>query len=373
MPIYMDRHDISGATAKDVARVHQEDLKIQEHFGCRGLTYWFDEERGTAFCLIDAPNKDSVKEMHDHAHGLVPHQIIEVDSQTVEAFLGRIEDPKPVQSIDNSGLLILNDPAFRAIMAIELEEAELINHRVKASLAQGIHKSYQQLVKTILIEFKGRRVEHVKDGFLVSFSSISNAISGSVELQSALKKLGDGLDIQLRIQIGISAGVPVTGNAAFFGETIQRAKQLCEMAAGGQTLISSSVNTYLGDDDVVRLHNRDAVRVLNSTDDDFLKLLLTTAATLWNNPEFSIDLFNAKMSMSKSQLYRKMISFTGQSPSDYMKTYRLRKSLKYLSGSQSNISEIAYDTGFSSPSYFTKCFQKKYGISPSDFLRNRVA
>ena len=91
MPIYMDRHDLAAVTAKDVAEAHREDLKIQDNYNCKGLTYWFDEKRGTAFCLVEAPNADCVKEMHDNAHGLIPHQIIEVESNVVNAFLGRIE------------------------------------------------------------------------------------------------------------------------------------------------------------------------------------------------------------------------------------------------------------------------------------------
>lgn len=51
MPIFMDRHELSQVTAEDDANVRQENLKIQDKFGCRGLTYWFDEKRGTAFCL----------------------------------------------------------------------------------------------------------------------------------------------------------------------------------------------------------------------------------------------------------------------------------------------------------------------------------
>ena len=86
MPIYMDRHDLEAATAKDVAEAHREDLKIQHKYNCKGLTYWYDEERGTAFCLVEAPNADCVKQMHDNAHGLVPHQIIEVESNVVSAF-----------------------------------------------------------------------------------------------------------------------------------------------------------------------------------------------------------------------------------------------------------------------------------------------
>jgi len=72
MPIFMDRHDIPGLTAMDVAEGHKQDLLIQDRYDCRALTYWFDEKRGTAFCLIEAPKKEAVERMHDEAHGLIP-------------------------------------------------------------------------------------------------------------------------------------------------------------------------------------------------------------------------------------------------------------------------------------------------------------
>ena len=51
MPIYMDRHDLpESVTAEEVARLHQEDLKIEHKFGCKGMTYWFDEVR--KYCLL---------------------------------------------------------------------------------------------------------------------------------------------------------------------------------------------------------------------------------------------------------------------------------------------------------------------------------
>ena len=93
--------------------------KLYEHqFGCRGLTYWFDDERKTAFCLIEAPSAEKLKEMHDHAHGEVPHRIIEVEPAIVESFLGRIEDPVKAK---DTRLNIINEPAFRIIMAVEQE------------------------------------------------------------------------------------------------------------------------------------------------------------------------------------------------------------------------------------------------------------
>src|SRR5665213_3651320 len=107
MPIYMDRHDVSDTvTAEHVAQLHQEDLKIQHQFGCRGLTYWFDDNRKIAFCLIEAPNAGAIERMHNTAHGQVPHRIIEVNAKVVESFLGRIEDP---HKSEDTELNIIND------------------------------------------------------------------------------------------------------------------------------------------------------------------------------------------------------------------------------------------------------------------------
>ena len=80
MPIYMDRHDIPpGIRAEHVAEMHQQDLKVQHIYGCKGMTYWCDEDTKTAFCLIEAPNIKALQDMHDHAHGDIPHSIVEVN------------------------------------------------------------------------------------------------------------------------------------------------------------------------------------------------------------------------------------------------------------------------------------------------------
>ncbi|WP_371744539.1 DUF4242 domain-containing protein [Nordella sp. HKS 07] len=52
---FMDRRDIAGGTADEVPEAHRKDLEIQVKFGVKFLTYWFDERRGTTFCLIEAP------------------------------------------------------------------------------------------------------------------------------------------------------------------------------------------------------------------------------------------------------------------------------------------------------------------------------
>ena len=82
MPIYLDRHDAPDhVTAEHVAEMHIADLACQDQFGCKGFTYWFDEKRHAGFCLIEAPNREAIEKMHDHAHGDIPAQIIEVEKE----------------------------------------------------------------------------------------------------------------------------------------------------------------------------------------------------------------------------------------------------------------------------------------------------
>src|SRR3712207_8593065 len=96
MPIFLDRHDLTGLTAADIAEAHRKDLELQGRYGVRFLTYWFDDSRGTAFCLIDAPDIATAMRVHDEAHGAIARDVIEVDLSAVEAFLGRVSDPAPV-------------------------------------------------------------------------------------------------------------------------------------------------------------------------------------------------------------------------------------------------------------------------------------
>jgi AraC-like DNA-binding protein len=83
----------------------------------------------------------------------------------------------------------------------------------------------------------------------------------------------------------------------------------------------------------------------------------------------NIGKFSRQLGYSKSQLYRKMISITGKSPNTFLKEYRLNKALNLLNRQVGNISEIAFETGFNSPAYFSKCFSEVYGVLPSSYVK----
>ena len=94
MPIFMDRHDLRGLKADDVAEAHRRDVDIQDRHGVKYMAYWFDEQNGAAFCLVHAPDPATAERVHREAHGEIPNAIIPVDLAAVEAFLGRIGDPR---------------------------------------------------------------------------------------------------------------------------------------------------------------------------------------------------------------------------------------------------------------------------------------
>ena len=113
MPIFMDRHDIRGTTAESVAEAHRRGLEIQDKYGVKYMTYWYDEARGTGFCLVEAPDAATATHCHREAHGQIPSDIIPVDLAAVEAFLGRIGDPglaagdtEPVMDFGLRGVLV---------------------------------------------------------------------------------------------------------------------------------------------------------------------------------------------------------------------------------------------------------------------------
>ena len=82
--------------------------------------------------------------------------------------------------------------------------------------------------------------------------------------------------------------------------------------------------------------------------------------------DLSVETIGAELGLSRVQLYRKVKALTGQSPVELLRTARLQKGRELLQTTNKNVSEIAYEVGFTAPSYFTKCFKDEFGISPSD-------
>jgi AraC-like DNA-binding protein len=360
----MDRHDVSeSVTAEMVAQLHQADLKIQHKYDCRGLTYWFDDARKTAFCLVEAPDKQAIQEMHEHAHGEVPHQIIEVDATVVESFLGRIEDPEKAQ---NTRLNIINDPAFRIIMAVSVEHHSFRDADPVASISK-VRQVYKEIGLT-LKSFGGNMVQQNQEALLISFRSVSKAVVCALKIQAIYRAFRTRHRINFtELSVGLHAGVPVTEKKSIFEDTIQLAEGM-GLISTREVVVSPEVQQLFESENPGETLNRDQIHVLTPEEEKFILKYMGVIEKEWGNPEVKVEDFEKNMGMSKSKLYREMIRLSGKSPSVFLLHYRLRKSLQLLQKQEGNISEVAFDAGFNSPSYFTKCFRKKYGIMPSGLI-----
>jgi len=185
MPVYMDRHYIEGATRHAVADAHQKDLALQDKYPVKFLTYWFDEMRCTAFCLIEAPNREIIEQAHNEAHGSVPNEVLEVDPNVVDAFLGRIKDPAPMDTSPGKAGEIPIDPGFRAIMFTDLKDSTLMTTLHGDTKALHLLHIHNALTRNSLKAHRGREVKHTGDGIMASFAAVPDAVECAIAVQKA--------------------------------------------------------------------------------------------------------------------------------------------------------------------------------------------
>jgi signal transduction histidine kinase/DNA-binding response OmpR family regulator len=105
---------------------------------------------------------------------------------------------------------------------------------------------------------------------------------------------------------------------------------------------------------------------INSIDNLFLEKVEQTIEKYLSQPEFGVPQLQDALSMSKTQLHRKMKALTDQAPGEFLRNYRLKRAAQLLEQQTGNITEIAFAVGFGSLSYFTRSFKELFGRSPSE-------
>ena len=248
MPIFLDRHDLRGFSAADIAEAHRKDLEIQQHYGVRFLTYWFDEERGTGFCLIEAPDRETAARVHAEAHGNVALDVIPVDLSAVQAFLGRISDPRGADHHHRHGY----DAAFRAVMFTDIVNSTGMTARLGDVRSVEMVRAHDAMVRQALHDHEGREVKHTGDGIMAVFADSSRAVAAAIDIQSALAGFNTRSEEKLEARIGIHAGQPVEDSNDLFGATVQGAARICGAAQPGGILVSREVRDAIGSDEGLR-------------------------------------------------------------------------------------------------------------------------
>jgi AraC-like DNA-binding protein len=356
----MDVHIAPGVKAKDVAEAHRMDLLHQDECGCKCMTYWIDEQRENIFCLIEAPEEEAVQQLHRRSHGLTANKIIEVNNTLVETFLGRIYDPANA-TITDDGLKVFNDSSFRILLVTKITDAVLLKYKMGVEKANELLNHHNTTVRKNIALFCGSEVEYEGCDFIVSFTSASKAVACALAIQKEMECANE-----LGFRMGINAGEPVEKSSKMFGDTILFAVNLCTIAENCKIAIASLVKDLVSKD--FFQNDKKQFLSLSPNDERLLELLFAKLEENWQDADFDMTEYCHAVAMSTSQLYRKTISLTGLSPNILLKEFRLEKAKELMKKKHYSIAQITYDTGFTSASYFTKCFKKKYGLLPMAYL-----
>ncbi|MDJ0897145.1 MAG: DUF4242 domain-containing protein [Alphaproteobacteria bacterium] len=235
MPIFLDRHDMVEQSAEETAMLHLKDLEIQDQYGVKFLTYWYDAERRTTFCLVDAPDKETADRVHAEAHGHVANEMIAVDLSAVEAFLGRIQDPPSAKTMP------IDDSAFRAIMFTDMVGSTEMTAQLGDTMAVELLRAHDAIIRRSLEQHGGTEVKHLGDGIMASFDEVPASVACAIKIQEELASYSENSETPIRVRIGIHAGEPVQESDDLFGSAVQMAARICEIAQSGAVLVSREV------------------------------------------------------------------------------------------------------------------------------------
>ena len=251
------------------------------------------------------------------------------------------------------------DSQISYIMVIETSD---YLHRLEANqfnlFTQKLHNGISKVVR----KFDGSVLSHNDNTYTVSFDQVTNAILCALKLQSNFKYITPKFDNSIRrLKIGIAQE---NGN----GKGKILATRMCEVVKD-QIVITTMIKKAYQKENRNTFINREHIRTLKQSEIDFVTNLMDYIETIWNNPTFSIEDFKMPLGYSKSQVYRKMISLTGVSPSTFIRNFRLHRAMHLMHYRRGKIMEVAERTGFASAGHFSKCFRDKFEILPSKYIQ----
>jgi len=228
----MDRHDLPGVSAEDVARAHARDLELQDKYGVTFLSYWYDEESNSAFCLARASAAEEMENVHRESHGLIPNEIIAVSEDAVLQFLGKVHDP-----VDESEVT----SAFRAILFTDLVDSTVLAAELGSAEYLRLIDEHDLIIRRALVASRGREVKHTGDGIMAAFDDVSTALACAWEIRAGFSARNETASTSLTVRIGLAAGEPVDRAGDLFGPTVNLASRLCAAADPGAVLVSDVV------------------------------------------------------------------------------------------------------------------------------------
>lgn len=231
--LFLDRHNVPGASAVDIAAAHTLDVAVQDRYRVRYVTYWFDDNEGTVFCLAEGPDRAALEAVHREAHGLVADNIIEVGEGPINAFLGEVPRHRTGDAYTES--------AVRAILFTDVCGSTQLTHELGDEGFLRFLRDHDGIVRRALAKWFGREVKHTGDGIMASFCSVAAAVESAIDIQRSVLDRNENNQTSMHLRIGISVGEPVTDTGDLFGVAVQLSARLCAAASPDGIAVSNAV------------------------------------------------------------------------------------------------------------------------------------
>ena len=350
MPLFMDFYINSNKeiSIEELIRKYMSDLTLQYRYGVEFKSLWVSEDTGIVFCLMEGPDRDSCTKAHQEVYGNMASHIIEVrpgefyrfrTSSTANHRFAEIEKDQH----DPEYLTVLQ---FEKIGPIKDQRFSINNIKQLITSCDG----------TILID-PHRSTKGV-------FVHPASAIMCACHIKYLMEKIDPTLDYRIAIVAGKSANhLPNKLNE--YETTLS--EKLLKSGFKGSIRTTQLTRNLLYKENGASLGYLKDIDVLSPNDEQFLFQLLEIIENNYRDPDFNSNSLTTLFGLSRSQLFRKVKRLTGYTPNLLVREVRLYEAFKLLNQDHDRISQIAYNTGFNSPSYFAKVFVQRFQILPSEY------
>lgn len=354
MPLFMDFHKLEsdGITEEDVYKAHLKDVAVQNTHSLIYKRYYLNLNQKTAFCLMEGPSKEACIESHKEAHGVGACNVIEVSHENeFIPYMGEGNQNEQDLALTISGEI---DSGFRTIMLVDFLDLTKLDNIILKEITNSIKG------------FKGNVVQAPGRNVMASFINALDAIKCSMEIG----RYFETSESTVLLSIALATGKPVDEYSTnLFEETKAKVGVLSRL--GFELGICMDSDTKLsaikhGDDSKfdptgITVIGNNAYKELEKLDEVLMKNL--------NNSAFNTDALGKHLGLSKAQTYRKIYGLLGLPPMRLLSDLRLSHAARLLKRGNTTVSEVAYDSGYNTPSYFTRVFRKRFNILPTSISK----
>jgi signal transduction histidine kinase/ligand-binding sensor domain-containing protein/CheY-like chemotaxis protein/AraC-like DNA-binding protein len=284
----------------------------------------------------------------DVAHAPAGYQALEQ-----QPLLQLPADAAPVNAEAPLLLLVEDNDDLRAFLQKQLSERYRVT--VASDGAAGLQKALQLMPDVIVSDI----MMPVMDGIQM-LNKLKNNINTS-HIPVVLLSARHAIESQIEgLQYGADHYITKPFNNEFLVAAIdnllRQRKKLFETLVNNKPAIELSP----------------APVTITSADEQFLKEVIGIVEEKMTDPGFNLEAVAESMKMSRSAFYKKFKSLAGMVPVEFVRDMRLQRARQYFDAGNTNIAEVAYLSGFSSPKYFSTCFREKYQLSPSDYIKAKT-